>query len=265
MLCSCSWAPLIHHLLKSMLFAPSRNTDVLVFPSIQRHRYFRIKQRLPWAAGRALQLASVAFAAAMLTCATAGQLGGSSGTRRLLRLAAAPAPAVAALLAGALCAFGWLAGAAVLEVVLTERLRPDDYCDRDVLGAMAACLSGGKGPLMRDLALHDLSLLATADVSAAAWRRQEVWADESGERWKPLGDACLAQLAVVQHAAAAALPQGAAPAAARGATSAATGGQGQARRWNVLPAVSVRGGLGVNRPQAEALLTLRASYQARRG
>lgn len=62
---------------------------------------------------------------------------------------------VAALVAGALCAFCWLGCSLVLEVVVTERLRQDDYSDPDVLGAMAACLGGSKGPLMQALTLHD--------------------------------------------------------------------------------------------------------------
>jgi hypothetical protein len=31
---------------------------------------------------------------------------------------------------------------AVLDVVLSERLRPEDYPSKDVLGAMQACLDG---------------------------------------------------------------------------------------------------------------------------
>lgn len=34
------------------------------------------------------------------------------------------------------------AGIAALDVVLSERLRPEDYPDKDVLSAMAACLDG---------------------------------------------------------------------------------------------------------------------------
>ncbi len=32
------------------------------------------------------------------------------------------------------------AGVAVLDVVMSERLRPEDYPDKEVLGAMLACL-----------------------------------------------------------------------------------------------------------------------------
>jgi nucleoporin NDC1 len=124
-----------------------RSQDILLFPSVQRHRYFRIKQRLPGAAAQAAKLTAAAFAGAAATALLRG--GGTAGWPLSL------AGTAGALLGGSLCAFCWLMGAAALEVVFTERLRPDDYSDRDVLAAMSACLGGKKGDLMQGLALHD--------------------------------------------------------------------------------------------------------------
>lgn len=172
---------------------------MLVLPTVQRHRFFRIKQRLPGAAARAAQLAATAFACALATAAGLGTLrGGSPGSGGPWWRAAA-AHALGSLLAGTLCTFGWLAGAAVLEVVLTEQLRPGGYSERDELAALTACLKGSRGPIMRDLALQDLCHLATADTPAAAARRGEVWADDTGDRWRPLGQACLAEVQVSEH------------------------------------------------------------------
>lgn len=108
-----------------------RGQDVLLFPAVQRHRYFRLKQRLPTAAAHAARLAAAAFAGAAATAVV-----------RARALGSAPPPltlggSAAALLAGWLCAFCWLAGTAALEVVFTERLRPDDYSDRWAAAGMA--------------------------------------------------------------------------------------------------------------------------------
>jgi hypothetical protein len=129
-----------------------RSQDVLAFPSVQRHRYFRLKQRLPAAAARAATLAPAALAAAAATAALRAH---ALGSPMAAALPLSAGGAVAALLAGFLCTFCWLAASATVEVVFSERMRPDDYSQRDELGAMAASLSGKKGGFMQALALHD--------------------------------------------------------------------------------------------------------------
>ena len=140
-----------------------RSQDVLLFPSVQRHRYFRIKQRLPGAAAQAAKLTAAAFSGAAATTLLRG--GGTAGWPLSLPGAAG------ALLGGSLCVFCWLIGSSALEVVFTERLRPDDYSDRDALAAMSACLGGKKGDLMQGLALHD-ARCAAGLKSADDWRQQ---------------------------------------------------------------------------------------------
>jgi hypothetical protein len=132
----------------------------------------------------------------------------------------------------ALCAFFWLMGAATLEAVLTERLRPDDYNSRDPLAELTLCLGGKRGAVMQDLALHDLAQCAW---DRAAARRAEVFADETGARWAPLGAHCLAGIAAVGAALAEALPKR--PAAALAVSGAGAGGAAPAAsaaftRWN---------------------------------
>lgn len=123
---------------------------MLLFPTVQRHRYFRIKQRLAGAAAQAAKLALLAFALAAAVALACNRARGAAVAPPLALDSAA-----ATLLASSLCAFCWLMAAAALEVVFTERLRPDDYSDRDVLAAMAASLAGKRGDLMQGLALHD--------------------------------------------------------------------------------------------------------------
>lgn len=229
--------------------------DVLAFPSVQRHRYFRMKQRLPRAAVQAAQLAAAAFSCAVTTSLLRSNVLGEASP------GASGAPltlggGTAALLAGALCTFCWLMSSAALEVVFTERLRPDDYSDRDVLRAMVACLAGKRGGLMQGLALHDASLLA-GDVGRAALRRADMFADESGDRWKPVAVACIAELDAVSAAVGAALQQQKPAGGAAGMPSAAT----QSHKWNVLPSsLSSKGGLGSSKQQLDALLAVRCGY-----
>ncbi|KAL4434686.1 hypothetical protein ABPG77_002809 [Micractinium sp. CCAP 211/92] len=229
--------------------------DVPLFPTVQRHRYFRIKQRLPGAAAQAARLALLGFA---LAAGVALARARTSGAALVAPLSLGSA--LVALLAGSLCAFCWLMAGATLEVVFTERLRPDDYSERDVLAAMAASLAGRRGDLMQGLALHDASLLAS-DVGKAALRRADIFADESGDRWKPVAAVCISELDTLSAAAAAAAAQQKPAGAAAGAASGAASGATQSRKWNALPsAVASKGGLAGSEAQIEALLQLRCAY-----
>ncbi|PSC68145.1 Nucleoporin Ndc1-Nup isoform A [Micractinium conductrix] len=225
--------------------------DVLLFPSVQRHRSFRLRHRLPSAAVHAAKLAASAAVAAGATALLRSRVPGAGP-------AGAPPSllgAAAALAGGGLCCFCWLACAAVIEVVFSERLRPGNYGERDELAAMAACLAGARGDLMQGLALHDASLLAS-DAGKAALRRDSMFSDETGERWGSVAAALLSELNAVSAAsAAAAAPAGKAPAAAAAGTPSAG-----SHRWNVLPSAVSKAGLGGSRAQLEALVAVRCAY-----
>jgi hypothetical protein len=47
---------------------------------------------------------------------------------------------------------------------------------------------------MRDLALHDFCCLAFERGKEGSWRRLEVFADDSGDRWRPLAAFCIAEV-----------------------------------------------------------------------
>ncbi|KAI3429377.1 hypothetical protein D9Q98_005472 [Chlorella vulgaris] len=243
--------------------------DVAAFPSVQRHRYFRVKHRLGSAFVQACKLAAAAlFSAAAAALLHSRVLAGKPAIgpepgRTWLGLGPATVPwsldgMVAALVAGALCAFCWLGCSLVLEVVVTERLRQDNYSDPDVLGAMAACLGGSKGPLMQALTLHDTCLLAS-DTGRAALRRAQVFGDETGAMWRPVAAACIAELDGLVAAVAAA--QSGKPVGSSATGAKADGAGAKAHKWNVLPsALSSKGGLGSSKQQLEALLAARCGY-----
>lgn len=151
----------------------------LMFPSVQLHRYLRMKRKI--IPGAVIHAVGIATTGVMIE-ALRSQLAGN-GLPRLSTL-------WGELCASFLCVLCWSVGAVGLEVVFTERLRPEDYDAPDPLAAMEVCLEGSRGVIMRDLALHDLSLMAV-DPGKYAWRLTEVFADDSGARWKPLGQHCV--------------------------------------------------------------------------
>jgi hypothetical protein len=77
-----------------------RSQDVICFPPIQRHRYFRLKRRLPSLAARAARNASLACALALGADLALGR-----GVLSVLLRAA-----LGAWLAATLCSFCWLLG-----------------------------------------------------------------------------------------------------------------------------------------------------------
>ncbi|KAL4530082.1 hypothetical protein Ndes2526A_g04816 [Nannochloris sp. 'desiccata'] len=168
--------------------------DILAFPSIQRHRYFRIKQQLPSTLPHAALLAMSGYLLGSLLSILAG---------RGLPTIGAAFPLITSSM---LCLLCWLVGTIAFEVVFTERLRPDDYGMTDCLKAMEICLDGRKGVLMQDFALFDLSLVAT-DVGKASWRREEIFADDSGARWRPLASHCMGIISHIAESMASALPK----------------------------------------------------------
>jgi nucleoporin NDC1 len=218
--------------------------DILAFPSIQRHRYFRIKQQLPSTLPHAAFLALSGYILGSLFSILAGRGAPSLG-------AAFPVISVSAL-----CTLCWLVGTIAFEVVFTERLRPDDYGTKECLRAMEVCLEGRNGVVMQDLALFDLSLVAT-DAGKASWRREEIFADDSGGRWRPLATHCMGILNQIADSMAVALPKKAAAGTTAGAKKAASG----AASWNVVPSALVKGMPIAQRQNLDAVSVVSCSYQ----
>ena len=87
---------------------------MLLFPAVQRHRYFRIKQRVAGAAAQAAKLTAAACAAAAATALLrAHAVGGATSAPLTL------GGVRAALMGGSLCSFCWLLAAAVLACSLS--------------------------------------------------------------------------------------------------------------------------------------------------
>jgi len=198
---------------------------VLQFPTIQRHRYFRIKQL-------ALQARVVVHVVAV---AATGCIAGT--TASILAGHYMPSAIGIALffVAGCFCVFMWLLGSIILEVVFTERLQAHDYGTRDPLAGMTDCLDGKQGVIMCDLALNDLAVLSE-EPQKAAWRRTDVFRDESGDRWSPLGQHCVASLAQLSTAMAEALPRKSSRSDAGNTSSSIMDAPRPSRmKWNAVP------------------------------
>ncbi|KAG2498083.1 hypothetical protein HYH03_003841 [Edaphochlamys debaryana] len=224
-----------------------RGLDVLAYPPLQRHRWFRIKERVPAVVASAFTTTAAALAVALLL-------------RQSLLLQ--PRLLYGWAVAGGLCAASWGLGAALMQIVFSERLHVARAGDPDPNGPLLAELSSGN-TLMQDLALLDLALTAEASTPEARWRRGAVFADESGRAaWSPLVAYLLGELRDFTAALAAALPSAAAEAAA-----AARPGSGPAgpcapasARWNVLRMSPSTGLRAVSREQDLAAWNLRSKY-----
>jgi len=217
--------------------------DILAFPSIQRHRYFRIKQQLPSTLPHAAFLAISGYLLGSLLSILAG---------RGLPTIGAAFPVITA---STLCLLCWLVGTIAFEVVFTERLRPDDYGMRDCLKAMEICLDGRKGVLMQDFALFDLSLVAT-DVGKASWRRKEIFADDSGGRWRPIATHCIGIISQITESMAIALPKKGVGGATSSSTAAAA-----STKWNAVPSALVKGMPITQRQNLDAVSAVSCKYQ----
>lgn len=221
--------------------------DIIVFPSVQRHRYFRMKQQLPSTIPHAALLAISGYILGSVLSIAAGRGAPSFG---------AAFPLISASTLSTLC---WLAGTIAFEVVFTERLRPDDYGSKDCLKALEICLDGRNGVVMQDLALFDLSLVAT-DMGKASWRREEIFADDSGGRWRPLASHCTAIINRIAESMAVALPRKGPAAAASGKTPSVSSAAAAAK-WNVVPSALVKGMPLAQRQNLDAVSAVSCSYQ----
>ncbi|KAI8475411.1 MAG: hypothetical protein J3K34DRAFT_484678 [Monoraphidium minutum] len=221
--------------------------NVLCYPVVQRHRYFRVKQRLRAAARSALILPTLAAAAALVLPPL---------LPAPLR-AAPPAAglAAAAWRAGVLCAFVWACGAHVLEVVFTEPVAFAADGDSDPTRPLLAALRH-PDPLVQDWALADLASVAEA-APGRGGRLAALFADETGANgWGPLVSYCLLELSDLSAVLAAAAAPPAAPPGKGGAPPAGV-------RWNAGAARGGRGGGGGGGPSREQLLAawhLRGRY-----
>ena len=89
-------------------------------------------------------------------------------------------------------------------------------------------VGGDEGVVMKDLALHDLALVAT-DEGGAAWRREDMFADDSGARLQPFMQECVSILTITTTAAVAAPPSAPTTSTATAAAS------NQHKKWNAVP------------------------------
>ncbi|KAK3254516.1 hypothetical protein CYMTET_36270 [Cymbomonas tetramitiformis] len=149
----------------------------LSFPSLQRNRFFRMKQRLPKAIGVACWTTCAALLLHALFSFLPFDLRVNLG-RPVWRGCA-----------GFVVAFAWSIGHQVLEVVHTERhlflselphATPEDHCK-----ALLASLKKERVPLIRHLGYHDMALLATQE-GQMVWRRKAIFTGATEATWKAL-------------------------------------------------------------------------------
>ncbi|PNH06060.1 hypothetical protein TSOC_007626 [Tetrabaena socialis] len=228
-----------------------RGCDVLSYPPLQRHRWFRLKERLP-----------AALRTAAYTTFTALALAAAAHRSLLLQ----PRLLYGWAVSGLLCALCWSVGGALLQLVFSERLHLARLGDPDPNAPLLAELVGGNA-IMQDLALLDLALTAEGHGGEAAWRRAAIFADESGRAaWGPLSAHMLGEVRDFTAALAAALPSAAAEAAATARPGAAGAGSGSsaasaaAVRWNVLRMSPSTGLRVVSREQDLAAWNVRSKY-----
>lgn len=204
--------------------------DVLYFPAIQRHRYFRAKQAVPWVMKHAFFIVLSSFLVCVLT-----------GERFQV------ATWIPLFKAGMQCALCWQASAAALQIVMTERLKPDDYSSRDSMKGMTACLQGARGGLMKSLALHDL-VYVSSTRGRGAWRRGDIFLDESGDTWTPIATACIAEVNAIISI-------------ISPPPSAKEEAQKKTTKWNALPPIISASAVSATKQQLLLLSRMRLVYQ----
>lgn len=153
--------------------------DTLRLPTIQRHRYHRIKAQLPLAVFHSFTLALAGLSSAIFTyplISTASLRNGNIPFN------------LDTLVATWLVVTSWIIGTVCIEAVFTERLDPGDYPEGDRLIIMNKCLKGEHGYVMKLLALNDLSTFSSYEN---AWRRREVFSDDTGGAWRLVSRPCM--------------------------------------------------------------------------
>lgn len=259
--------------------------DVLVFPSVERHRWVRWRSRLRAIGQRVVPVAVVAcgWYAGLARVFGAGRgVGGVEGDAWTLVLGSV----FAQIFFGANLLLLFSLGDSMVEIVMTERPRLGAYDSKKVLDAMQGCLDGKRGDIMSMLALYDLSLipsdgLATdeqgekADVRkdalkskpAAVWRRQQIFADESGVLWSRMSGVCMDSLAGIDASVErvdALAAERIRKASAKGRAGAGAGASAGATttKWNSMPARGALAGSEVHTEAVHSLLDIAGHHQA---
>lgn len=221
-------------------------SDVLAYPILQRHRWFRLKERAPQALATAARTVLAALALMLaLGC-------GLPPPRQLY----------GTVLSGTLCVLGWALGHHCLHIVFSERLVLVGAGDADPNAPLLAVL-GSDSPILQDLGLMDVAAMAEGQSGLAAWRRSAVFADETGRSaWSPLAAYMAGEVRDFTAALSAALPSAAADAAgAAGPGGRAPGPAAAAVRWNMLRASPSTAQRRVSREQDMAAWGVRSKYQ----
>lgn len=152
--------------------------DVLMFPNRKLHRLGRFREQVPVVLKRMVPVGGVTVIFHHVLMRVAG-IGGPGILQTILNF-----------MVVTFCLTLWSLGASLVEIIFSERLRLGDYDSKDVMDTMYECVDCQKGDLMYILALHDLSLLPS-DANKAAWRRRQIFSDDSGILWNKFSSICM--------------------------------------------------------------------------
>lgn len=168
--------------------------DICKFPSLQRHRYFRMKQQLPKALELALSISMSGIALFFLIAFLNGSI------YRILYLA----NLLSMLRISWMCSFSWITATVVMEVIFSERLKSSDYGSMNVLQTQQKWLNtesmnityNSTATARHVLALHDLSWMAS-ETGKGSWKREQIFLDDSGNQWRQTVAECMSILLTV--------------------------------------------------------------------
>lgn len=224
-----------------------RGKSVLSFPILQRHRYFRIKQRMRALVKSSLVLPSLALGPAAALSALLAPAAAMSQQQQQRYEWGGAAGVLGLWRAGLLCCYAWAAGGHMLEIVFTERVAMAADDDPQPTAPLLAALQH-TDPIVQDWCLLDLAAVAEGAPGARS-RRAAIFADETGANgWLPISRYCLAELRDFVAVLAGALPS------LQGAAAAGSG-----VKWNALQ-LSAAGGRPASSAQDAALWHLQARY-----
>lgn len=158
--------------------------DVLVFPNVTKHRWYRWKDRLVPICQRMVPISVLSYFVYAMLMQLTGGAAAHDGSRAGWILSVVVYSSMLLLL--------WSLGDSMTDIIMSERLRIGDYDSKKVLEAMQDCLDGKRGDLMQMLALYDLSLIPSdGDTNKKAmWRMREIFADDSGATWSRVASLC---------------------------------------------------------------------------
>jgi hypothetical protein len=230
--------------------------DVLVFPSTGAHRWRRWQKRVPSIVQRIVPVAIVACGWYAGLVRVTGSFTHSVGHPGLGSLGS-----LGSLFCGlsyaAMLLVMWSFGDSMADIVMTERPRLGDYGSKKVLAAMEECLNGARGDLMQHLALYDLSLVPsdgeTAKTKKLVWRRQQIFAEETGALWSRLGGVCMDPLAAIVVSVERIEELSSKLKAKNGASN--------ATKWNSMPSHGALAGSEVSSEAVHSLLEIAGNHQ----